>query len=81
MAPRKKTIDFEQSLSQLEALVTALESGDLSLEDSLKAFEKGVAIPRDCQIALKQAEQRVEVLTRTPQGDISATHFDAPDDD
>jgi exodeoxyribonuclease VII small subunit len=60
-------MDFEQQLKSLEALVESLESGDLSLEDSLTSFEQGIKVARDCQQALKQAEQKVEVLMR--QGD------------
>tara|TARA_B100000795_G_scaffold212212_1_gene165855 strand:- start:194 stop:409 length:216 start_codon:yes stop_codon:yes gene_type:complete len=60
-------MDFEQQLETLESLVESLESGDLSLEDSLKSFERGIKVARDCQQALKQAEQKVEVLMR--QGD------------
>jgi len=81
VATRKKSIDFEQSLAELETLVTALESGELSLEDSLKAFEKGIAITRDCQSALKDAEQRVDMLTRDRQGNTTLAPFDAPEDD
>jgi exodeoxyribonuclease VII small subunit len=62
-----KAMDFEQQLESLEALVESLESGDLSLEDSLTSFEQGIKVARDCQQALKQAEQKVEVLMR--QGD------------
>lgn len=54
--------DFERSLGELEATVDKLEHGDLSLEDALKHFERGVALTRDCQSALKQAEQKVEIL-------------------
>jgi|TARA_B110000027_G_C15915080_1_gene210092 exodeoxyribonuclease VII small subunit len=62
-----KAMDFEKQLETLEGLVESLESGDLSLEDSLKSFEQGIKVARDCQQALKQAEQKVEVLMR--QGD------------
>ena len=55
--------DFEQSLQELEALVLRMESGDLSLEDSLKEFERGVQLTRLCQEALVAAEQRVKILT------------------
>jgi exodeoxyribonuclease VII small subunit len=67
VATEKKAVDFEQQLSNLEALVESLESGDLSLEDSLKSFEQGIKVARECQTALKQAEQKVELLMR--QGD------------
>lgn len=53
---------FEDKLEKLETLVTQLESGDLSLDASLKQFEAGVKLARDCQTALKNAEQKVSVL-------------------
>ncbi|MDA8898960.1 exodeoxyribonuclease VII small subunit [Porticoccaceae bacterium] len=67
MSKDKKAVDFEQQLASLEGLVNSLESGELSLEDSLKSFEQGIKVARDCQAALKSAEQKVEVLMR--QGD------------
>ena len=67
MSKEKKAVDFEQQLASLESLVESLESGELSLEDSLKSFEQGIKVARDCQAALKSAEQKVEVLMR--QGD------------
>ncbi len=57
-------LPFEDALSQLEALVEQMESGDLSLEDSLAAFERGVALTRRCETALKAAEQKVEILSK-----------------
>jgi exodeoxyribonuclease VII small subunit len=75
----KKAIDFEQQLETLEALVESLEDGGLSLEDSLTSFEQGIKLARDCQQALKQAEQKVELLMR--QGDeLVSRPFDAQDD-
>lgn len=54
--------DFEAAMAELEDLVSSMEEGELSLEDSLKAFEKGVRLTRRCQEALKAAEQKVQVL-------------------
>ena len=70
MTPKKgKTIDFEQALGELEAVVEKLEHGDLPLEDALKQFERGIELTRGCQASLKQAEQRVEILlAKTPDG-------------
>ncbi|SFM81595.1 exodeoxyribonuclease VII small subunit [Halopseudomonas yangmingensis] len=62
MTRKSKAPDFEKSLAELQALVERLESGELSLEDSLGAFEQGVALTRDCQQALSQAEQKVQLL-------------------
>ncbi|GAB4288077.1 MAG: exodeoxyribonuclease VII small subunit [Thiohalomonadaceae bacterium] len=57
------TFDFEQALAELEQLVERMEQGDLSLEQSLKDFERGIALTRACQGALKEAEQKVQILT------------------
>ena len=54
--------DFESALRELESLVEKMEQGDLSLEDSLKHFERGVILSRTCQQALRVAEQKVEIL-------------------
>jgi exodeoxyribonuclease VII small subunit len=58
------TPDFEKSLAELEQIVERMEQGELSLDDSLKQFERGVALTRSCQTALQQAEQKVEILLR-----------------
>jgi exodeoxyribonuclease VII small subunit len=59
---KDKVPDFEQSLVELEALVARLEQGDVPLEEALKTFERGVALTRQCQTALRSAQQKVEVL-------------------
>ena len=79
MTKTAKAIDFEQQLESLEALVASLESGELSLEDSLKSFEQGIKVARECQQALKNAEQKVELLTR--QGDELVSGHYSPDND
>ena len=63
MPRTKKQPDFETSLQRLECIVDTLESGELSLEESLKIFEEGVALTRSCQKSLNEAEQRVKQLT------------------
>ena len=61
--PKKKTTTlFEDSLAELEQLVGQLEQGDLSLEESLKSFERGCVLTRTCQKALQDAEQKVQIL-------------------
>ena len=57
-----KEFNFEKALENLEKLVSSMENGELSLEDSLKAFERGIKLTRECQTALKDAEQKVQVL-------------------
>ena len=54
--------NFESALKELEALVERMEEGETSLEDSLKDFERGIALTRQCQLALKTAEQKVQQL-------------------
>ena len=75
---------FEDSLAELERLVQQMESGDLSLEQSLEAFERGIKLTRECQRSLSNAEQRVQTLIEQ-NGEVSLTDFqpsdaaDAPD--
>ena len=64
--------DFEGSLDELEALVEQMESGELTLEDSLQAFERGIALTRSCQNALKKAELRVQTLTAQTEQEADA---------
>ncbi len=59
---KQANFDFEKALEDLEELVSAMEEGELSLEESLQAFEKGIKLTRECQTALKNAEQKVQVL-------------------
>jgi len=66
MADKKQT--FETSLKELEKIVRRLEEGDLQLEDSLKLFEDGVKLSRECQERLNQAERRIEVLLKDENG-------------
>jgi exodeoxyribonuclease VII small subunit len=61
--PKKKnSSNFEKDLQELESLVEKMEGGDLSLEDSLVHFERGIALTRSCQKALTQAEQKIQIL-------------------
>lgn len=75
----KKTPNLEKSLAELEALVDDLESGDLPLEKAMKKFEDGIKLTRSCQAALKEAEQKVQILLESAEGET----LDAfePDDD
>ena len=56
------SINFEKTLAELEQLVETMEKGDLSLEESIKSFEKGIALTRACRVALAEAEQKVRIL-------------------
>ena len=62
MVKRRAAPDFEQALGELEALVEKMERGDMALEESLQAFERGLVLTRTCQQALKDAEQKVRIL-------------------
>ena len=62
-APASPVADFEASLDQLEQLVDKMEHGEMSLEESLAAYERGVGLYRRCQTALEQAELRVKLLS------------------
>ena len=74
-----KSFDFEKSLENLEELVSAMEEGELSLEESLQAFEKGIKLTRECQCALKNAEQKVQVLINE-NGDTEEFHIEDVED-
>jgi exodeoxyribonuclease VII small subunit len=69
-------LDFETAMRDLEELVERLEQGDLPLEESLAAFERGVMLTRSCQTALKEAEQKVEILLKRA-GEPSVENFDS----
>jgi len=63
IVPKKSNkIDFEKAFTELEKLVNQMEKGDLSLEESLQCFEKGMNLTKDCQQALSEAEQKVKIL-------------------
>lgn len=65
-----KTPSFEQALAELESLVETMEQGELSLEESLKSFERGILLTRTCQQALQEAEQKIQILTKnTPDAE------------
>jgi len=74
----KSRFKFESALEELEALVEQMEQGELSLEDSLKHFERGVALTRACQQALKDAEQKVQILLEK-DGQADAEPFSGDD--
>lgn len=62
MSRRKSASQFEEAMEELEKLVEQMERGDLSLEESLKSFERGIGLTRTCQRALQEAEQKVQIL-------------------
>ena len=79
MNDKKETLpDFEKSLEELENLVEQMESGDLSLDDSLKQFKRGVELTRHCQGVLEKAQQTVEKLVDN-NDESSAVAFESSD--
>jgi exodeoxyribonuclease VII small subunit len=78
---KTKAPDFEAAMAELEAIVERLEHGDLPLEESLKQFERGVELTRSCQAALKQAEQKVKLLTTRPGAEAALADFEPEDRD
>jgi exodeoxyribonuclease VII small subunit len=76
----KKSYPFEQSLVKLENLVEKMEAGDLTLEDSLKTFEEGIRLTRECQQALSQAEQKVKMLVEE-NGQLESRALEGSGDD
>lgn len=76
MAKKSEKFDFEKALKELETLVQDMEQGDMELERSLQAFERGVALTRDCQKALSEAEARVKILTRK-EGETTLETYEA----
>ena len=75
---KQETPDFETAMRDLEELVERLEHGDLPLEESLAAFERGIMLTRACQTALKEAEQKIEILLKKA-GEPALENF-MPDD-
>lgn len=75
----KKSINLEKALADLEALVEELESGDLPLDKAMQKFEEGIKLTRGCQAALKEAEQKVEILMKSAGGEAALEDFDASD--
>ncbi len=72
----KKSINLEKSLADLETLIEELESGDLPLDQAMKKFEEGIKLTRGCQAALKEAEQKVEILLKSAGGEDALEEFD-----
>lgn len=75
MPTKKKALSFEQSLADLETLVSTMETGELTLDESLGAFEEGVKLTRQCQNMLDEAEQKVQILTEK-DGELVSAAFD-----
>lgn len=72
----KKEEKFEVTLERLQGLVRELESGDCSLEDSIKKFEEGMVLARSCQERLNLAEQKIEILLKADKSGVSTAPFE-----
>lgn len=69
MSRKNPVRHFEENINELDSLVIQLESNQLSLEDALKAFERGVKLSQECQLVLTQAEQKVQILLEKQDGE------------
>jgi len=74
-------ISFEKAVTRLEKIVEELESGDMKLEDALKKYEEGVKLARVCQTQLAQAETKIEMLSKTLNGDFKKEPFGLDQDE
>jgi len=78
---KEKELKFEYGLKRLEEIVAKLESGNLSLDDSLKLFEEGVKLVRFCNERLAEAQQKVELLTKDQAGNVIGSQpFDSEEE-
>ncbi len=75
-----KEIAFEEALSRLEEIVSQLESGKTSLEDSLRLFEEGIGLSRQCHEKLKEVQKKVEILLESSKGDFISEPFHPSDE-
>lgn len=73
-------ITFEEALNRLEEIVSHLESGKTSLEDSLNLFEEGIGLSRQCHEKLKEAQKKVDILLESTKGDLIAEPFHSGDE-
>nr|VFK55427.1 MAG: Exodeoxyribonuclease VII small subunit [Candidatus Kentron sp. TUN]VFK55518.1 MAG: Exodeoxyribonuclease VII small subunit [Candidatus Kentron sp. TUN]VFK61656.1 MAG: Exodeoxyribonuclease VII small subunit [Candidatus Kentron sp. TUN] len=79
VSTNKNKLNFEQSLAELDDLVTHMEQGELTLEETLKSFERGIELNKMCQKALDEAEQRVRILTEKEDDKFEVAPFEEND--
>lgn len=79
MVAKRKKLDYEEAVAELESLVEKFERGDITLEESLKLYERGVLLTRDCQEALQAADQKVQMLVKQT-GNSTLVDFDSDPD-
>ena len=71
MAKKPENLSFEQSLTELETIVAHLEQGEVSLDDALKQFERGIKLVRQSQTKLEQAQQKVSILLNEDDAELT----------
>ena len=76
MTKQDKQMDFEEAFKRLEVIVGNLESGDLSLEESMKLFEEGIGLTEACKSRLEDAEQKIQLLLKSSDGSLSLEESD-----
>lgn len=86
MTPKKAATkadepNFERDLERLESIVTALEEGGLSLDESLKRFEEGIQLAKRCEKTLTAAEKKIELLTKNADGELVTENYSDEDED
>lgn len=74
--PVSEKFQFEKALEDLEKIVEAMESGELTLDQALKKYEEGVGLVRACQSKLTETEKKIEILTKTLDGSLKKEAFD-----
>ncbi len=73
---KRQMLKFEEALAKLESIVEELEKGNLSLEESLSAFEEGIRLSRICSKQLDEAERKIEILIKGEDGELFTDKFD-----
>ena len=76
MAKKDNQIQFEEAFKRLDEIVTKLESGDLSLEESMTLFEEGITLTETCKIRLEAAEQKIQLLLKDSEGNLTLEDID-----
>ena len=76
MAKKDKQIQFEEAFKRLDEIVTMLESGDLSLEESMTLFEEGITLTKTCKTRLEAAEQKIQLLLKDSDGNLTLEDID-----
>ena len=79
MAKKEKAMTFEQALAKLEAIVEEIEEGRVGLEESIKKYEEGMALVKHCRSVLSAAEEKIQKLQLSAEGDLSASPLEEPE--